>query len=82
MPYPALQSAFDALYPPGHQWYFCADFVNELSDRAIALHIEHGSRLPTVQSTMHLYPINGRAHDVGRTDTAFSYRDAKWAKSS
>jgi FAD/FMN-containing dehydrogenase len=80
MPYPALQSAFDALYPPGLQWYFCADFVNELSDRAIALHIEHGSSLPTLRSTMHLYPIDGAAGAVGRHDTAFSYRDAKWAE--
>ncbi|MGZ5151273.1 MAG: FAD-binding oxidoreductase, partial [Burkholderiales bacterium] len=24
MPYPALQSAFDPLYPPGHQWYWRA----------------------------------------------------------
>ena len=80
MPFPALQSAFDALYPPGYQWYWKADFVNELSDKAVALHVEHGSRLPTMHSTMHLYPINGAAHRVGRNDTAFSYRDATWAE--
>jgi len=80
MPFPALQSAFDALYPPGHQWYWKADFVDKLSDEAIALHVEHGSRLPTMQSSMHLYPINGATHRVGRNDTAFSYRDATWAE--
>jgi FAD/FMN-containing dehydrogenase len=80
MPFPALQSAFDALYPPGHQWYWKADFVNEISDEAIAVHIEHGSRLPTIQSSMHLYPIDGAVHRVGRNDTAFSYRDAAWAE--
>ncbi len=80
MPYPALQSAFDALYPPGLQWYWRADFVNELSDEAIEQHVEHGSRLPTMQSTMHLYPIDGAAHRVGKNDTAFSYRDARWAE--
>jgi FAD/FMN-containing dehydrogenase len=80
MPYPALQSAFDALYPPGLQWYWRADFVNELSDEAIERHVEHGSRLPTMQSTMHLYPIDGAAHRVGKNDTAFSYRDARWAE--
>ena len=79
MPYPMLQSAFDALYPPGHQWYWRADFVNELPDEAIALHVKYGSRLPTMQSTMHLYPIDGAVHRVGRKDTPFSYRDAKWA---
>lgn len=79
MPYPMLQSAFDALYPPGHQWYWRADFVNELPDEAVALHVEHGSKLPTMQSTMHLYPIDGAVHRVGRQDTPFDYRDAKWA---
>jgi hypothetical protein len=79
MPYPVLQSAFDALYPPGHQWYWRADFVNELSDQAIALHVEHGSQMPTMQSSMHLYPIDGAVHRVGRKDTPFDYRDAKWA---
>ena len=29
---------------------------------------------------MHLYPINGAAHRVGKTDTAWSYRDATWAQ--
>ena len=65
MPFPALQSAFDALYPPGHQWYWRADFVNELSDAAIAQHVAARRALPTLQSTMHLYPIDGAAHDVG-----------------
>lgn len=80
MPYPMLQSAFDGLYPPGHQWYWRADFVNELPDEAVALHVAHGSQLPSMQSTMHLYPIDGAVHRVGRKDTPFHYRDAKWAE--
>ncbi|NML43651.1 FAD-binding oxidoreductase [Ramlibacter sp. G-1-2-2] len=79
LPYPALQGAFDGIYPPGHQWYWRADFVNELSDEAIALHVEHGSRMPTWQSSMHLYPVDGAVHRVGRNDTPFAYRDAKFA---
>src|SRR5712692_10025442 len=31
LPYPASQSMFDPLHPPGLQWYWRADFVNELS---------------------------------------------------
>jgi FAD/FMN-containing dehydrogenase len=80
IPHPVLQSMFDPLYPPGHQWYWKADFVNELSDEAIALHVEHGSRLPTMLSTMHLYPINGKAHQIAKTETAWSYREAIWAE--
>lgn len=80
MPYPDCQSMFDGLYPPGLQWYWRADFVSELSDRAIESHAEFGARLPTLHSTMHLYPIDGAAHDVAPAQTAFSYRDATWAQ--
>ena len=43
----------------GDQWYWRADFVNELSDEAIERHVEFGEKMPTGQSTMHLYPIDG-----------------------
>jgi FAD/FMN-containing dehydrogenase len=78
MPYPMMQSLFDGLYPPGLQWYWKADFVKELSDEAIALHVRHGAGLPTLHSTMHMYPINGAAHKTGRDETAWSFRDATW----
>jgi FAD/FMN-containing dehydrogenase len=78
MPYDGLQSMFDPLYPSGLQWYWRADFVNELNDAAIAKHIEYGAHLPTLLSTMHLYPINGAAGRVGKNDTAWSYRDSTW----
>jgi hypothetical protein len=79
MPFPALQSMFDGLYPAGHQWYWRGDFIGELSDEAIEQHIKYGSELPTPLSTMHLYPIDGAVNRVGRTDTAFRYRDEKWS---
>jgi FAD/FMN-containing dehydrogenase len=79
MPYPALNSAFDALVPPGLQHYWKANFVRELSDDAIAAHLEHGPKVPTVNSTVHIYPINGACHRVGEGDTAFAYRDATFA---
>src|SRR5437870_7775371 len=80
IPHPALRSMFDPLYPPGLQWYWRADFVNELSDAAIDRHIQFGSHLPSLASTMHLYPINGAARRVGNAETAFSYRDATWGE--
>jgi FAD/FMN-containing dehydrogenase len=80
MPYPALQSAFDGLYEPGYQWYWRADFVKELSDEAVERHVEHGSQMPTMHSTMHLYPIDGTAGTVGDTATPWAYRDSRWAQ--
>jgi FAD/FMN-containing dehydrogenase len=78
MPLPALQSAFDPVYPAGQQWYWRADFVNEIPDAAVQAHAEFGAKMPTWQSTMHLYPIDGAAHDVGPSDTPWAYRDANW----
>jgi FAD/FMN-containing dehydrogenase len=80
LPQPALNSMFDPIYPPGLQWYWRADFVNELSDKAIEQHVRFSQALPTMHSTMHLYPINGAASRVGKTETAWSYRDANWAQ--
>ncbi|MEU6139359.1 FAD-binding oxidoreductase [Streptomyces sp. NPDC047081] len=79
MPHPDLQSMFDGLYPPGHQWYWRADFVDEISDEAVQLHAKFGAEVPTVQSTMHLYPIDGAAHDVGPDETPWGYRGATWS---
>lgn len=80
IPWPALQSMFDALYPAGLQWYWKADFFRELSDQAVDLHVKYGAQLPTMHSTMHIYPINGAAHKVGTGDTAFNFRDVNFAQ--
>jgi hypothetical protein len=69
---------FDTGYPKGHQWYWKADFIKEIPDAAIEQHIKFGSQLPSPQSTMHLYPIDGAAGRVGASDTAWAYRHAKW----
>jgi hypothetical protein len=79
MPFSVLQSAFDALYPAGLQWYWRADFFNEISDQAIDVHRKYGELLPTGHSTMHLYPIDGAASRVARNATPFAYRDGGWA---
>ncbi|MDP9189986.1 MAG: FAD-binding oxidoreductase [Actinomycetota bacterium] len=78
MAHSSLQSAFDGVYPPGDQWYWRADFVKEIPDEAIEIHAQFGAKMPTWKSTMHLYPIDGAAHDPGPADTAWSYRDAQW----
>jgi Berberine and berberine like len=80
IPFPAIQGAFDGLYPPGLQWYWRADFFRGLSDEAVDAHVEWGSRMPTGHSTMHLYPIDGAVHDVGEAETPFSYRDVTLAE--
>jgi FAD/FMN-containing dehydrogenase len=77
--YPALQSMFDALNPPGMQWYWKGDFVKSLPDAAIEAHVAHAGKAPSYFSLMHLYPIDGAVRRVGKTDTAWSARDATWS---
>jgi len=79
MPYPALNSAFDALYPSGLQHYWKASFVRELTDEAIQAHLRHAPSLPSVHSTVHFYPIDGAVHRVTPDGTAFAYREANFA---
>jgi FAD/FMN-containing dehydrogenase len=79
MPYPALNGAFDALVPPGLQHYWKANFVKELTDDAIDAHLRFGPEVPVVNSTVHIYPINGACHRVASDATAFGHRDSTFA---
>ena len=78
MPFPALNSAFDEVYPPGDQWFWRADFVESIPDEAVEKHAEFGEKMPTWKCTMHMYPIDGAAHRIGPTETAWGYRNANW----
>jgi len=79
VPYAALNSAFDGLVPRGLQHYWKAVFLGDLTAGAIEAHMEHGPRVPVVNSTMHQYPINGACHDVSPDATAFGHREATYA---
>ena len=80
MPLPALNSAFDGLYSPGDQWYWRADFVDEIPDEAVARNAEWNEKMPSWKSGSHIYPIDGAAHDVAGDETAWAYRDTRWAQ--
>jgi FAD binding domain-containing protein/berberine-like enzyme len=80
VPLPGLNSAFDGLYGPGDQWYWRADFVNEIPDEAIAQNEAWNERMPHWKSGSHIYPIDGAAHDVGRAETPWAYRDTRWSQ--
>jgi FAD/FMN-containing dehydrogenase len=73
LPFPALNSLFDDSVPKGMQHYWKADFITELTDEAIAVHVEHGKNTPHISSSMHLHPINGAAQRVGADEI-------KWVK--
>ena len=79
MPYPAVQSMFDGLFPAGLQWYWRGDFVRDLPDAAIEAHLAAIARSPSELSLMHLYPIDGAAQRRAKDATAWHCRDATWS---
>ena len=78
LPLPMWNSAFDAVYPAGDQWYWRGDYFAEIPDAAIDLHLDFARRMPTWKSTMHLYPSDGAAARVAADATPWAYRGAKW----
>jgi FAD/FMN-containing dehydrogenase len=79
MPYPAVQSMFDGLYPKGMQWYWRGDFVKTLPDEAIDAHLAQAAKTPSELSLMHLYPIDGAVRRMAKDQTAWNCRDATWS---
>ncbi len=79
MPYPAINGAFDALLPPGLLQYWKGSFATALTDEAIAAHLRYGPRVPTLNSTVHVYPVDGAPQRVASDATAYAYRDASFS---
>jgi hypothetical protein len=79
IPFPAMQSLFDPFFPKGLQWYWKGDFVKDLPDEAIDIHIAEAAKAPSELSLMHLYPIDGAVRRVGKDETAWAARDARWS---
>lgn len=79
LPLPMLNSMFDFTLPVGKlQNYWKADYMNALSDAAIDEYARFGPQVTVDSSTLHIYASNGKAGRVGRTETAYSYRDANF----
>ena len=78
MPYPAINSAFDALVPAPPA-LLEGELRHGTHRRCDCRPSRHGPKVPTVNSTVHIYPINGACHRVAPDATAFAYRDATFA---
>jgi hypothetical protein len=79
MPFPAIQSMFDPIFPKGLQWYWKGDFVKDLPDEAIDVHIAEAAKAPSEISLMHLYPIDGAAMRVAKDETPWGGRNATFS---
>jgi hypothetical protein len=80
LPYPALQSAFDAGAAAGSHGHLAGLLFEDLPDAAAARFAEFGAAAPTPLCQSHLYPLDGAAARADRTDTAWPWRDAAFAQ--
>jgi hypothetical protein len=80
MPYPALQSAFDAGAAAGKHGHLTGLLFEDLPDAAAAQFEPFGASAPTPLCQSHLYPLDGAAARAGRSDTAWPWRDAAFAQ--
>jgi FAD binding domain/Berberine and berberine like len=76
MPYTALQGMLDAGAPRGLRNYFRGGYVSDLSDEVIDVALDHGARMPSPMSALHVHQMGGAVARVGRDATAFSGRQA------
>jgi FAD/FMN-containing dehydrogenase len=78
IPYPVLNSLFDDLLPHGLHHYWKADYDREITDEMIDVHAQFGPQIATVESLMHIYPLDAAVHDVVTDATAYAYRDVNF----
>jgi FAD/FMN-containing dehydrogenase len=76
MPYPALQGMLDAGAPAGLRNYFRGGYLGELGDDLIDVVLDHGARVPSPMSQIHLHQMGGAIDRVRAGETAFSGRGA------
>ncbi len=76
MPYPALQGMLDAGAPHGLRNYFRSGYASGLGDDMIDVLLEHGTRLPSPMSAVHVHQMGGAVSRVRDGETAFGNREA------
>jgi FAD binding domain/Berberine and berberine like len=79
MPYSVLQTLGDEGAPAGARNYFRSGYTDGLSEGLIDEVLEHGGRMPSPMSQIHLHQMGGAVARVGENDTAFSTRRAAYA---
>lgn len=78
LPYPVLQSLFDASAPPGMQNYWKSCYLTELSDGLIATILRFAADLPQPMAGIHIHQMGGAVKRRGTEETAFVHRDAEY----
>jgi FAD/FMN-containing dehydrogenase len=78
IPYVAMQSLLDGLYPAGGSNYFKAGYMEEISDQAIDAVVNHYGEVTSPMSEIHVHHFGGAVRDVAEADSAFGNRSAEF----
>jgi FAD/FMN-containing dehydrogenase len=78
IPYVAMQSLLDGLYPAGGSNYFKAGYMEELSDASIATMVRQHQGVTSPMSEIHVHHFGGAVGRVPEDATAFGNRSAEF----
>jgi UDP-N-acetylenolpyruvoylglucosamine reductase len=78
MPYAQMNTLLDASYPPGMQNYWKAEFLDDLTDDAIAVLVDQAAKMTSPRSAILLEYYGGAAGQVDESATAFPHRQAQY----
>lgn len=74
-----MQTMFDSGFPYGNRNYWKSSFIDELTDDAIDLIVEHANRITSPLSALMIeYYYGGPSSQIGETETAFAHRNAQY----
>ena len=78
MPFPVMQTVFDAAVPDGHQNYWKSAFLRELSDEAIDVVVRYANEATSPLTAILIEQYGGAASRVGVEETAFAQRQTQY----
>ena len=78
MPYVAMQTLLDPLYPRGMWNYFRSAFFNDLGDTTIDALVTSYSDAPNALSELHIHHLGGAMGRVAADASAFGTRDREY----
>jgi Berberine and berberine like len=78
MPYVAVQTMFDAAFPPGRPSYWKTGLTNRIDDQVITDTVEFAKQVPSRHTVIIFAELHGAYSRVGKTDTAYYHRDMQY----
>ena len=76
LPYIALQSIVENFNPPGLRNYWKSNYLQDLSDGAIDVLVDHYSTVPAPHTHVVIEHLGGAVRRVGEDETAVDHREA------